>query len=455
MTTDSVESSSNSGSNSSSSSYAEHLISFGDKFQVTAHEDIYNTKGTLVLRKGATINQSISERVVKFKLLQPIENSVNIEPALTPEVLLNNFNKIVATSPELSKFHQTENLDQQLSGLLKTFFDYPILVQKLTVMSSQMPDLFQQTIAVTWFSTVIAGELNLVPERIEHVFIAGLIHDVGMMHIDKQILNKKEVLTNAEWRQIQAHTIIGQKILENTANLCPNIARIVAEHHERCDGSGYPAGKLGEKLSLESQIIALCDSIVSVYFNKSRDGVKSLRDLIPLLQMNTESHFFSTHAAIMRLFRKMDLHPTSSLKTNQLDTFVSQLMEANNNTSKRYELIQELVLNLNKSFSDKIVDRAEAVLHQINRTVQVSGIFHPGYIRWIEQVRTEKLEFAFRELEDFSLMLDEVDWHLTRITRLLETYLESQTQSLPELSNFISTGLDNISAELKPEDFEL
>ena len=90
--------------------------------------------------------------------------------------------------------------------------------------------------------------------------MAALLHDVGKIGIDDQILNKPGKLTVEEFDTIKTHPQIGYNILKDIKNL-ENILPIVHYHHERYDGKGYPDGKKAEELSLDVFIVQLADSI--------------------------------------------------------------------------------------------------------------------------------------------------------------------------------------------------
>lgn len=91
---------------------------------------------------------------------------------------------------------------------------------------------------------------------IKYVTMAGLLHDVGKLMIPWSILNKLHSLTSREWSVIHSHTTYGEKILSNL-NL-PDLAKVVGEHHERPDGTGYPRGI--RQLSTAGAIVAVADA---------------------------------------------------------------------------------------------------------------------------------------------------------------------------------------------------
>jgi PAS domain S-box-containing protein len=109
----------------------------------------------------------------------------------------------------------------------------------------------------------IAVEMNLKSEQIDGVRMASMIHDIGKISIPSEILTKPTQLTNLEFNLIKTHPISGYNILKDIELPWP-IARIVLEHHERIDGSGYPNGLKGEQILLASRIIAIADVVEAI-----------------------------------------------------------------------------------------------------------------------------------------------------------------------------------------------
>lgn len=113
---------------------------------------------------------------------------------------------------------------------------------------------------VSELSVKIAKQLKYNDWKIEDLKIAALLHDVGKIGIDDNILNKPGRLSEEEFNIIKSHPDLGYNILRNIKNL-ENIIPIVRNHHERYDGKGYPDGKKGEELNLDVFIVQLADSI--------------------------------------------------------------------------------------------------------------------------------------------------------------------------------------------------
>ncbi len=103
-----------------------------------------------------------------------------------------------------------------------------------------------------------ARDLGLPGTDVETIALAGDLHDLGKQGIPSSILAKPAKLTDSEYRLIQDHVQIGVDLL-SSIGFDPVIIRYVAEHHERLDGSGYPAGLKGDEISFPSQIIGVAD----------------------------------------------------------------------------------------------------------------------------------------------------------------------------------------------------
>ncbi len=97
-------------------------------------------------------------------------------------------------------------------------------------------------------------------EMIEGLRMAGLVHDIGKIHVPAELLSKPGRLSELEFSVIKTHSQAGYEILMDVEFPWP-IAETVLQHHERLDGSGYPSGLKGAEISLEAKIIAVADVV--------------------------------------------------------------------------------------------------------------------------------------------------------------------------------------------------
>ncbi|MBN1661992.1 MAG: PAS domain S-box protein [Deltaproteobacteria bacterium] len=113
----------------------------------------------------------------------------------------------------------------------------------------------------------IATEMKLPRDRIDGIRLAGMIHDLGKISVPSEILTKPTRLTDLEFELIKTHSEAGYNILKDIDFPWP-IARMVREHHERINGSGYPQGLKRQDILIESRILAVADVVEAMSSNR-------------------------------------------------------------------------------------------------------------------------------------------------------------------------------------------
>jgi len=112
---------------------------------------------------------------------------------------------------------------------------------------------------VAFLVTVLAKKAGFSMQELVNIAIAGFLHDIGKIYIDKELLNKNTTLTDYEFEVVQAHSHAGVKILEDNGFTNEHILNAIHSHHERLDGSGYPQQLRGKMISDISRMLGICD----------------------------------------------------------------------------------------------------------------------------------------------------------------------------------------------------
>ena len=112
---------------------------------------------------------------------------------------------------------------------------------------------------VVSFSLRLGRELGLEREQMRSLEFGALLHDIGKLGIPDAILRKPARLSEDEWGKMRLHPLLGVRILRGIAFL-DGASRVVGQHHERWDGSGYPLGLRGEEIDLNARIFAVADA---------------------------------------------------------------------------------------------------------------------------------------------------------------------------------------------------
>lgn len=116
---------------------------------------------------------------------------------------------------------------------------------------------------VAVFSELLANQLGLESDLKKAIYYAGLLHDIGKVGVDYDIINKPGKLTDSEYEAVKKHVMFGYHVMQDSSDL-KAIAEIVKHHHEWWDGGGYPEGLKGDDIPLGAQIISVADAVATM-----------------------------------------------------------------------------------------------------------------------------------------------------------------------------------------------
>ena len=124
------------------------------------------------------------------------------------------------------------------------------------------------------YSVEIARALSLDSDLIDTIALGAELHDVGKIGVSESVLHKAGKLSDAEYRHIMEHTVIGARILGPLMRDAPGALAIVRSHHERLDGRGFPDGLKGGAIPFEARLVSVADAF---------DAMTSVRPYRPSL----------------------------------------------------------------------------------------------------------------------------------------------------------------------------
>ena len=154
----------------------------------------------------------------------------------------------------------------------------------------------------------IAREMGWSEETCQTMQLVGLVHDIGKISIPGEILAKPGQLSAIEFELLKTHAEQGYQILHDVDFPLP-IARIIREHHERMDGSGYPHGLKGENTLPESRILAVADVLEAMASQRPYRPTKGIEEAIHEIESHRANLFDPEVVdAMLRLFREKDYH---------------------------------------------------------------------------------------------------------------------------------------------------
>ncbi|HEY9053730.1 MAG TPA: PAS domain S-box protein [Rectinemataceae bacterium] len=217
--------------------------------QVYMHPDIREKILALVEEFGSV--QSY-ECLYKRKDGSPLWASVSLHPVFDDRGSLLHYQGFMVDVTE-----RRNSLEKLKKALRETVFAISASVD------AKDPYTAGHQARVADLAVAIADEMGLSEEEKEGLRLAAMIHDLGKLSVPTEVLTKPRKLLEAEFELIKTHCSAGYDILSKLDFPWP-IARMVLEHHERIDGSGYPQGLAGEDTLLQSRILAVADVVESM-----------------------------------------------------------------------------------------------------------------------------------------------------------------------------------------------
>jgi len=160
--------------------------------------------------------------------------------------------------------------------------------------------------------SIFARYLKLDKAIIQELAIGAFLHDVGKIFVPDNVLNKPGKLTEAEFEIIKTHVVHSKRIVDDTEGISQISRQIAANHHERLDGQGYPAGLTESKLSQYDRMISICDIFDALSAHRVyKKGIAQIRAFAILREMAKAGHL---DAKLVDQFIKcLGIYPVGSL----------------------------------------------------------------------------------------------------------------------------------------------
>lgn len=239
--------------------------------------DIYSKNGSVMLRRGNIMTEAIMEKLESVGVNRVLVEAGTVEleddePRKTP---LNNdglpTDNIAQYRDDFllkKEFEQGKNalLDKDIDGAQDVAKGIAGKIQTSGSIKKELDELKYGTEGVVTHSlntAVLAGAIGIengfAPKDIEQLVIGGMLHDIGKLYIDPEILNKKGRLTEKEYEIMKTHAEEGYKKLCDNKGVTQKVRFMAFQHHENNDGTGYPKRLKGEQILWEARILHVVD----------------------------------------------------------------------------------------------------------------------------------------------------------------------------------------------------
>ncbi|HEX8560689.1 MAG TPA: HD domain-containing phosphohydrolase [Pyrinomonadaceae bacterium] len=206
---------------------------------------------------------------------------------------------------------------QELDGALRSLGDaYRTTLKALTsALEARDQETHGHSERVVNFSLRLGRELGLGENETRSLEFGSLLHDIGKIGVPDAILRKPAKLTEDEWVRMREHPLHGQKILRGIEFL-EGAARVVAQHHERWDGSGYPVGLRGEAIDLNARIFAVADAFDAITSDRVYRAGRSYGEALAELDAYAGRQF---DPRVVEAFRRVPAEEWDEIRRRSLE----------------------------------------------------------------------------------------------------------------------------------------
>lgn len=170
---------------------------------------------------------------------------------------------------------------------------------------------YSHVINVTVLSLALGKELGLNFEELNTLGISAIFHDIGKSKLPAKVLRKKGPWTKAELEFYQKHPEYGLELAETIGDLHPEVLNVIAQHHEAVDGTGFPKGLTGDKISFFSKIVYVADTY-DAYCN-SREVTKSMTPYETVSLMFARENSKSDERILTQFISTLGIYPPGTI----------------------------------------------------------------------------------------------------------------------------------------------
>ena len=255
--------------------YQRAILAVCERRTVSTAKAVFASTGIKLVEGGVRINRDVYQRLAQHELRRPLEEQLTIENLVSIASLTQFAREQCEQAPLLQLLVQDGGNPIAAAALvapLQTMSLPASLAFMLSVVREQYPEQYAHAMHVALVAVYLGLRANWSKGECTSLAAAGLLHDIGTLHIDPIWLDSTRQLTGPEREQLARHPIIAAQLV-NACEVYPrSVAVAILEHHERMDGSGYPRGVRDRQISPLGQVLLLAEVVAAFFEKYANDG---------------------------------------------------------------------------------------------------------------------------------------------------------------------------------------
>jgi hypothetical protein len=236
------------------------ILEASETKRIIACRDIFDIGGIKLWARDQPVSGALQRKLLDRQLRNPLESCLMAEDGVTPHQLVRALQALLTSSHPLSPI-----VAPHAARLLREVAQLPLHAVAqllLTATQASRPAAFEHAVQAMALAGALAIEQGLPLPELRLALLGGLLHDLGEMYIDPRYgeADADRTLDFTSYQQLVVHPHVGRLLLAQLTNYPVSLARAVAEHHERLDGSGYPHALRREAVSPLGRLLAVTEA---------------------------------------------------------------------------------------------------------------------------------------------------------------------------------------------------
>lgn len=280
-----------------------------------------------VLDRGRVGDEAASEPPAehRFKALKR-----ELARALDIREKTRQYLDVLMDDARLGKHVSIQGVRTVVTELLDTILSNPAASMWLIQLRDKDQHTALHSINTSVLGMIFARHEGLDREAIEAVGMGGLLHDIGKVRMPRSLLHKEGALSEDDWKVMKRHPEEGYRMLAQSGGVSESVLRIVLQHHERLDASGYPRRLHGEQIDPLALLVGLVDAYDAITGDWPNSPAVSPHKALARLRKQSIEHFGADR--VERFIRCMGVYPIGTLVS--LSNGAKGMVVSHNRTSR-------------------------------------------------------------------------------------------------------------------------
>jgi HD-GYP domain-containing protein (c-di-GMP phosphodiesterase class II) len=241
----------------------EAILEASETRRIISATDIFDISGIKLWASNQPVSAALQRKLLDRQLRQPLESCLVAQDGVTSMTVLESLNELLQGDSPLAPLLRTHGARLAREAAFLPL--HPVVQLLLTAAETSRPQAYEHAVAAMALNGALMAASGADVASIRLAMLCGLTHDLGEMYIASAHgeADADRGLDFASYQQLVVHPHVGSLLVAQLTNYPANMARAIAEHHERLDGSGYPHALEADRLSPLGRLLAVTEATLS------------------------------------------------------------------------------------------------------------------------------------------------------------------------------------------------